>query len=94
MLYDVFDLQERAEGFRWLRPEELDQQERDFQQSLVGVKKGAQTKRRKEFGDSRARWTRPPIKPQPTFFHAHVEQSKLDCHPDRIHILTSQTGGK
>jgi CRISPR-associated protein Cas5d len=94
MLYDVFDLHERAQGFRWLRPEELDQQERDFEQSLVNVKKGAQTKRRKEFGDSRARWSRPPIKPQPAFFHASVEQSKLDCHPDRIRILTSQAGGK
>jgi CRISPR-associated protein Cas5d len=94
MLYDVFDLQERAHGFRWLRPEELDQQERDFEQSLIGVKKGAQTKRGKEFGENRSRWTRPPIKPQPAFFHARVEQSKLDCHPDRIRILTSQAGGK
>jgi len=93
MLYDVFDHQERAHGFRWLRPDEMNQQDSAFEQSLVGLKKGAQTKRRKEFGESRARWTRPPIKPQPAFFHARVEQSKLDCHPDRIRILTPQTGG-
>jgi CRISPR-associated protein Cas5d len=93
MLYDVFGHEERAHGFRWLRPDEMDQQERDFEQSLVGVKKGTQTKRRKEFVESRARWTRPPIKPQPAFFHARVEKSKLDCHPDRIRILTPQVGG-
>ncbi|HYV26336.1 MAG TPA: type I-C CRISPR-associated protein Cas5c [Candidatus Eisenbacteria bacterium] len=93
MLYDVFDHQERAYGFRWLRSDEMDQQDSAFEQSLVGVKKGDQTKRRKEFGESRVRWVRPPIKPQPAFFHARVEQSKLDCHPDRIRILTPQTGG-
>ena len=93
MLYDVFDHQERAQGFRWLSPQEMDQPERDLEQTLVGVKKGAQTKRRKEFSESRMRWTRPPIKPRSTFFHARVEQSKLDCHPDRIRILTSETGG-
>lgn len=94
MLYDVFAPPERTQGFRWLRPEEMEQQERAFEQSLVGVRKSAQTKRRKEFGDSRARWTRPPIKPQPAFFHARVERSKLDCHPDRIRILTPQARAK
>jgi len=93
MLYDVFDHQERAHGFRWLHPDELVQQEQEFEQSLSSLKKGQQTKRRKEFGESRARWTRPPIKPQPTFFHARVEQSRLDCHPDRVRILTPQNGG-
>ena len=93
MLYDVFDHKERAQGFRWLRPEEAEQQARDFDQSLAGLKKGEQTKRRKEFNADRPRWTGPPIKPQPAFFHARVEQSKLDCHPDRVRILTPQTGG-
>ena len=93
MLYDVFDHQERAHGFRWLQPEEEAQQAHDFDQSLSGMKKGEQTKRRKEFTANRPRWNRQPIKPQPSFFHARVEQSKLDCHPSRVRILTSQTGG-
>jgi CRISPR-associated protein Cas5d len=93
MLYDVFDHRERAEGFRWLHPDEEAEQARDFEQSLAELKKGEQTKRRKDFAASRPRWTRPPIKPQPTFFHARVEQSKLDCHPDRVRILTSTNGG-
>lgn len=93
MLYDVFDHRERAEGFRWLHPGEEAEQSRDFEQSLAELKKAEQTKRRKEFTANRPRWTRPPIKPQPTFFHARIEQSKLDCHPDRVRILTSTNGG-
>jgi len=93
MLYDIFDHRERAEGFRWLHPGEEVEQACDFEQSLAELKKGEQSKRRKEFTANRPRWTRPPIKPQPSFFHARVEQSKLDCHPTRVRILTSQTGG-
>lgn len=92
MLYDVFDHQERAHGFRWLRHEEEEQQAHEFDQSLAGTKRGEQTKRRKEFVANRPRWTRPPIKPQPAFFHARIEQSKMDCHPDRVRILTPQVG--
>lgn len=93
MLYDVFDHRERADGFRWLRGDEIADRGREFESTLVGLKKGDQTKRRKEFVANPPRWTRPPIKPQPAFFHARVEQSKLDCHPDRVRILTTQAGG-
>lgn len=93
MLYDVFDHHERAHGFRWLRPDETATKAREFESSLADLKKGEQTKRRKEFAANPTRWTRPPIKPQPSFFHACVKQSKLDCHPDRISILTTPTGG-
>ena len=94
ILYDVFDHQERAQGFRWLHPDEESQQAQAFDQSLADLKKGEQTKRRKEFAANCPRWTRPPIKPQPAFFHAKIDASRLDCHPDRIHILTSSQGGK
>lgn len=93
MLYDVFDHRERANGFRWLHPGEEADQARDFEQSLAMMKKGEQTKRRKEFAANRLRWTRPPIKPQPAFFHAKLDSSRMDCHPDRVRILTSTNGG-
>ena len=93
MLYDVFAPQERAHGFRWLRPEELDQQEHDSERSFAGLQEGSHTKPRKEFPGGQTRWTRVPIKPQPAFFHARIVESKLDCHPDRVRILTSQTNG-
>jgi len=88
MLYDVFAPQERAHGFRWLRPEEIDQQEHDFERSLASLKKGAQTKRRKEFAANQLRSNRLPIKPRPAFFHARIEASRMDCHPNRVQILT------
>ena len=93
MLYDVFDHRERAHGFRWLRTEEVAAREREFESSLAKMKKGEQTKRRKECTANPTRWTRPPIKPQPAFFHARIEHSRLDCHPDRVRILTTPTGG-
>jgi CRISPR-associated protein Cas5d len=93
MLYDVFDPRERSTGFRWLRPEECAEREREFETSLAGLKKGEQTRRRKEFAANPPRWTGQLLKPQPLFFHARVEKSKLDCHPDRVQILTPTTGG-
>jgi CRISPR-associated protein Cas5d len=91
MLYDVFDHQSRAQGFRWLTADEEVQQAATFEQSLVGQKKGEQTKRRKDFAANRLRSTTPPIKPQPVFFHARLSQSRLDCHPDRV--FTASPGG-
>ena len=87
MLYDVFDHRERAHGFRWLRDDEI---------SNAAISNPAPKGRSRPHAARRdadaPRWTRPPIKPQPAFFHARVEQSKLDCHPERIHILAPQTG--
>jgi CRISPR-associated protein Cas5d len=93
MLYDVFDHRERAQGFRWLDREEEEHQYRDFDQSLAGLKKGEQSKRRKEFTANRPRSTHLAIKPQAVFFHAKIESCRMECHPDRIRILTPQAGG-
>lgn len=96
MLYDVFDHQERSNGFRWLRPEEEEQQARDFDQSLAAMKKSEQTKRRKEFAINRPRWTHPPIKPKAAFFHARVNQSVMRCHPEdtaNVRIIFPANGG-
>ena len=95
MLYDVFDPRERAHGFRWLRPEEITTREREFETSLAGLKKGEQTKRRKEFAANPPRWTRPPIQPRAAFFHAYVEQGVLRCHPEdqQVKIIFPTTGG-
>ncbi len=105
MLYDVFDPQERANGFRWLRPEEEEQQTHDFDQTLAGLKRGEQTKRRKEFTANPPRWTRAPIKPQPAFFYTPqphttarsvlIKNNVMRCHPEdreNVRILTAQAG--
>ena len=84
MLYDLFDHRARAAGFRWLTPDEEARQAADFDQTLLELKKGEQTKRRKEFGANRLRSTAAVIKPQPLFFQANLKNSRLDCHPDRV----------
>lgn len=95
MLYDVFDPRERAHGFRWLRPDEIAAREREFEASLAGLKKGEQTKRRKEYAANLPRWTRPPLQPRAVFFHARVDQGVLHCHPEdpRVKIIFPAQGG-
>ncbi|NGO37969.1 type I-C CRISPR-associated protein Cas5 [Limisphaera ngatamarikiensis] len=86
MLYDVFDYRERASGFRWLRPDEI---------AAFEISKSESSTPRRARGSPRAnrsvaeppRWTGKLIQPRAAFFHARVEKSKLDCHPDRVKIL-------
>ena len=85
ILYDIFDHRERADGFRWLSDSEIANS-----QSQILPSAGHRPKKRTA---EAPRWSRAPIKPTPAFFHASVEASRMDCHPDRIHILTSTKGG-
>ena len=82
MLYDVFDHQERAHGFRWLHDSEI---------SNAAISNPPPKGRAKKTVAQPSRWTRPPIKPQAAFFHAKIESSRMDCHPDRV--LTPKGGG-
>ncbi len=91
MLYDLFDHRSRAAGFRWLTPDEEARQTADFDQTLTYLKKGEQTKRRKEFASQRLRSTSAAIKPAPLFFNATLKNARLDCHPDRV-LSTTQGG--
>ncbi len=84
MLYDLFDHRARAAGFRWLTPDEEARQAADFEHTLTDLKKGEQTKRRKQFSSQRLRSTSAAIKPAPLFFNATLKNACLDCHPDRV----------
>ena len=81
MLYDVFSPNERSQGFRWLREDEF--------ASVASTLKP----RGRERSGEQARWKGKLIKPQAAFFHAKLKQSKLDCHPDRVKILTPAVAG-
>jgi CRISPR-associated protein Cas5d len=85
MLYDVFAHRERAEGFRWLSDAEISH----FQSRAPAVA----GRRSKKQNAEALRRSRAPIKPAPAFFHAKIEGARMDCHPDRIRILTSTKGG-
>jgi CRISPR-associated protein Cas5d len=69
MLYDVFDHEQRAQGFRWLSE----------------VERTAAKKPTPE-------WEGTLIKPDAAFFHARIENAKLDCHPQRVRFARI-TGG-
>ncbi len=83
MLYDVFDPKERAHGFRWLREDEL----------AATASAAKPHSRGRNAASEQVRWKGELIKPQAAFFHAEVKQSKLDCHPDRVKILTPTAVG-
>jgi CRISPR-associated protein Cas5d len=68
MLYDVFDANARAEGFKWLNDAELE------------AMKAAAGKKAKNL----PRYQGHLIKPQAAFFHAQIENATLHCHPDRV----------
>lgn len=70
MLYDVFDANARAEGFKWLNDAELE-----------GMKTTAGKKAR-----NLPRYQGRIIKPQAAFFHAEIENATLQCHPERVRL--------
>jgi CRISPR-associated protein Cas5d len=72
MLYDVFDPLERIEGFRWLSEEE---------------KKISQQKTKKQKKDIKDQIEGNLNSPNLTFFRAKLNNSLLDCHPDRVTII-------
>lgn len=85
MLYDVFDHRERADGFRWLSDAEFSNSQSRGPAATAGRRQQRQT-------TEAPRWSRAPIEPIPAFFHANIENSRMDCHPDRVRILTSTKG--
>jgi CRISPR-associated protein Cas5d len=81
MLYDVFAVHGRAEGFRWLSPEEIEvlqgQHQAESKKLSAAARRGA-TKASQPHYEGRL------VKPEAMFFHASVRESKLDCHPERV----------
>lgn len=75
MLYDVFDVGQREEGFRWLAAEEI---QSSVAAQLAGKEKTLE--KVKEFEGT-------AITPRAFFFHALIKDSQMDCHPERIRII-------
>jgi CRISPR-associated protein Cas5d len=70
MLYDVFDANARALGFKWLTEADIE---------AVKVSAGKKAK-------DLSRYNREPIKPRAAFFHAKIERATMRCHPERIRL--------
>ncbi|MFH0726971.1 MAG: type I-C CRISPR-associated protein Cas5c [Pseudomonadota bacterium] len=89
MLYDVFDHRQRAIGFRWLSEEERKQfvpVNPDGRMPSRGKGKKAKTMEAPMHEGER-------IHPQAAFFQARVRESRMDCHPDRVTVITKPVGG-
>lgn len=68
MLYDVFDANARAQGFKWMNDAELE------------AMKTSAVKKAKNL----PRYQGSIIKPQAAFFHAKIENSTMKCHPEWV----------
>jgi CRISPR-associated protein Cas5d len=88
MLYDVFDYRLFEKGFKWLDADQLETARLKFEKSLVGLKKGEATKRRKAYlADAARLFIGERIKPQPSFFQAEIKDNVLHCHPDDLSVI-------
>lgn len=87
MLYDVFDVNQREQGFRWLSEEEL-----ELARSAREVETQSSPKaKRKAFAkEPLALYEGVFVEPQASFFHAKVRDARMDCHPDRVKIIRSK----
>ena len=84
MLYDVFDVNQREDGFRWLTDEEL---KTILSGQKSGVVKSPKTEK-KTSPDSTIRYFEgTAITPRAAFFHAKIKDSQMDCHPERVKII-------
>ena len=68
MLYDVFDPNVRAKGFKWLNDAEI-----ESIKSAVGKKV-----------KKLSRFNADPLRPMAQFFYAKIECSNMLCHPERV----------
>ncbi len=84
MLYDVFDFEARAAGFRWLRESEIEAMRAARTAEAAALTPAARRKREKESLPAREGNL---VAPRPAFFHARVIDSVLDCHPSRVAIV-------
>jgi len=79
MLYDVFDYEERAAGFRWLSDGEIAAQ---IGLDETSVNKHQKAKKRTLMLEEGKR-----VAPVPAFFQAEIKDSVLACHPSHIELI-------
>ncbi len=94
MLYDVFDYNQREQGFRWLQEGEIETNRQHFEEEISGLKQTEQKRRRKEYNTNVRRFEGQKIQPQPAFFQAEIRDSVLRCHPETVDILLQDMRGE
>jgi CRISPR-associated protein Cas5d len=89
MLYDVFDHNQRAHGFRWLSEDELQHVESAREMELAALPKA---KRKAAAKEPLIRHEGVCIKPQAAFFHACVKDARIECNPEKVKIIMKTAG--
>ncbi|MEW6744072.1 MAG: type I-C CRISPR-associated protein Cas5c [Planctomycetota bacterium] len=90
MLYDVFDLEKRAAGFRWAREQDLPPDEQgDSRGATRRIAAASSTLRT---GTSSYEGLK--INPEAHFFRARVNGGVMDCHPDRVEVIRPSGAGE
>lgn len=86
ILYDVFDHDERARGFRWLNDAELSSANEARECEIVTLPNSKQRKARNSLAPFN-RYEGHEIVPRAYFFKARVKDACMDCHPDRVKLI-------
>jgi len=84
MLYDVFDVDQREDGFRWFTEHELKgilHEQKSDAAKPPRIKKNTSSDSAIKYFEGTA------ITPRASFFHAKIKDSRMDCHPDRVKII-------
>jgi CRISPR-associated protein Cas5d len=89
MLYDVFDYRQRAQGFQWLTDAEEIEAQAEHVAKTAHLSKDKQKSAAQEVAP---RFKGVAIKPRAAFFNAAIHNAELDCHPDRVRLLTATAG--
>lgn len=88
MLYDVFDVNDRAHGFRWLSNEKIEQARQKRETEIAQLPKA---KRKEATKEPLPTYEGILIRPQALFFHARIKGAVMDCHPARVQIIRPKT---
>ncbi|MFH7320149.1 type I-C CRISPR-associated protein Cas5c [Desulfurivibrio sp. D14AmB] len=88
MLYDVFDHRQREAGFRWL----TDAERRALAAAVVDESESKKGKK-KTPAAAVPRSEGTLVRPQAAFFQACVRESRMDCHPGRVKMITKPVEG-
>ncbi|MCX5807409.1 MAG: type I-C CRISPR-associated protein Cas5c [Proteobacteria bacterium] len=84
MLYDVFDVDQREDGFRWFMEQELKSILLEQKPEHLRTKKSTPSDSTIKYFEGTA------ITPRASFFHAKIKDSRMDCHPDRVKIIPTR----
>lgn len=89
MLYDVFDHREREVGFRWRTDAEMNLSNQEKAESMEPANGIRKNKGKTYIACHEGAL----IRPQAAFFQGKVYHSRMDCHPDRVRMITKPGEG-